>query len=344
MNISMNLNRFLGGARVAAMLLAGIFLIPGLRAQPTEQTVQSHFLFIFDTSKDMKPRGEAVQKTLNTLLATSLGGNLHAGDSIGVWTFGQSLQTKGYPLQSWNPNAAVSIASNLAKFVEAEHYVKSTHFEVLQPTLSRVVQDSERLTVLIFCDGESKMSGTPYDDAINQVLNEKSAEQKNAREPILIMLRSQLGQYVGCTMGLPPSPLNYPQFPPLPLPPAPPAPKLANLPPPAPVVVGQPLIIIGKKPAASVPPPVTSPPPAVVMVVPTNAPAPPTNPVVVKIVDLTPTNPPPVLPVSSSSGSQGSLLVGAGLLGAAIALGLVFWLRPHRKDASLITRSLNERK
>jgi hypothetical protein len=339
----MNSNEFLRSARVAIMLLAGIFLIPRLHAQPTEQTVQSRFLFIFDISKDMKSRGEAVQKTLNTLLATSLGGNLHAGDSIGVWTFAQSLQTKGYPLQSWNPDAAVSIASNLVKFVDAQHYVKNTHFEVLQPALNRVVQDSERLTVLIFCDGESKMSGTPYDDAINQVLKEKSAEQKNAREPIIIMLRSQLGQYVGCTVGLPPSPLNYPQFPPLPLPPPPAAPKPANLPPPAPVVVGQPLIIIGKKPAASLPPQVTSPPP-VVSVAPTNAIAPPTNPVVAKIVDLTPTNPPAVLPENSGSGSQGSLLVGAGLLGAAIALGLVFWLRPHRKDASLITRSLNERK
>jgi hypothetical protein len=189
------------------------------------------------------------------------------------------------------------------------------------------------------------MSGTPYDDAINQVLKEKSSEQKKAREPILIMLRSQLGQYVGCTVSLPPSSPNYPQFPPLPLPPMPsaPAPKPANLPPPAPVVVGQPLIIIGKKPAVSMPLPVTNPPPVVAPVVP-NASAPPTNPVVVKIVDLTPTNPPAVLPGSSGSGSQGSLLVGAGLLGAAIALGLVFWLRPHRKDASLITRSLNERK
>ncbi len=238
----------------------------------------------------------------------------------------------------------MSIASNLVKFVDAQHYAKSTHFEVLQPALNRVVQDSERLTVLIFCDGESKMSGTPYDDAINQVLKEKSAEQKKAHEPILIMLRSQLGQYVGCTIGLPPSPLNYPQFPPLPLPPAPSAPKPTNLPPPAPVVIGQPLIIIGKKPAASVLPPVTNTPPVIVPVMPTNAPAPPTNPVVVKTVDLIPTNLPAVLPGSSSSGSQGSLLVGAGLLGAAIALGLVFWLRPHRKDASLITRSLNERK
>ena len=183
--------------RLAAVLLAFVFMIPALRAQPTEQTVQSRFLFIFDTSKNMKPRLEALQKCLNILLATSLGGQMHAGDSMGVWTFNQALQTKGFPLQNWNPDNAVSIASNLVKFVGAQHYGKSTHFEVLQPSLNRVVQNSERLTVLIFCDGEGKISGTPYDDAINQVLQEKLAEQKNARQPLVIVLRSQLGQFVG---------------------------------------------------------------------------------------------------------------------------------------------------
>ena len=330
--------------RLAAVLLAFVFMIPAVRAQPTEQTVQSRFLFIFDTSKNMKPRLEALQKCLNTLLATSLGGQMHAGDSMGVWTFNQTLQTKGFPLQNWNPENAVSIASNMVKFVGAQHYGKSTHFEVLQPSLNRVVQNSERLTVLIFCDGEGKISGTPYDDAINQVLHEKLAEQKNARQPLVIVLRSQLGQFVAANIGLPPQLVSIPGFPPLPLPPPPPAPTPTNPPPPAPMVVGQPIIIIGKKPPASVPPPATNPPPVVAPVVPTNAPAPSTNPVVVKIVEPTPTNPPVALSKSSGSGSQGSLPVVAALLGVVIAFGLIFWLRPRHKDASLITSSLNDRK
>jgi hypothetical protein len=329
--------------RPAAVLLAFVFMIAAVRAQPTEQTVQSRFLFVFDTSKDMKPRFEALQKCLNVLLATSLGGQLHSGDSMGVWTFNQTLQTKGFPLQNWNPENAVGIASNMVKFVGAQHYGKNTHFEVLQPSLNRVVQNSERLTVLIFCDGEGKISGTPYDDAINQILHEKLAEQKNARQPLVIVLRSQLGQFVVANIGLPPQLVSIPGFPPLPLPPPPPASTPTN-PPPAPMIVGQPLIIIGKKPPASVPLPATNPPPVVAPVIPTNAPAPLTNPVVVKIVEPTPTNPPVVLSKSSGSGSQGSLPVVAALLGVVIAFGLIFWLRPHRKDASLITSSLNDRK
>jgi hypothetical protein len=343
MNKPIHRVHFLRRMQPAAMLLAAIFLMPVLHAQPTEQTVQSRFLFIFDTSKAMKPRLEATEKVLNTMLATSLLGQLHSGDSIGVWTFGQDLHTKGYPLQSWNPNAAVMIASNLMKFVDKQSYAKSTRLEALQPTLNRVVQNSQRLTVLVFCDGEGKISGTPYDAAISQVFKERLGDQKNAHQPFVIVFRSQLGQYVGCAMTLPPQPVNIPQFPPLPEPPLP-APKPVIAPKPAPVVMGQPLIIIGKKPVAYVPPPATIPPPVVAPVVPANAPAPPTNPVVAKAVDLEPANLPPASVEKSSSGSSGYLLVGAGLLGAAIALGLVFCLRPRRTDASLITRSLNDRK
>jgi len=340
---------------VIAALLAGMILLPGLRAQPTEQTVQNRFLFVFDTSHDMKSRGEAVEKTLNTLLATSLNGQLHAGDSMAVWTFGQDLRPADYPLQTWNPDNAVMIASNLVKFLGNQHYGKATRFEALQPLLNRVVQNSERLTVLIFCDGEAKFSGTPFDDGINQIFDQKRSDQKKAGQPVIIVLRSQLGQYVGCSMGLPPLPLNYPQFPPLPLPPPPPAPKVTNAPPPAPVVVTPPLIIIGTK-TDSRPPPklvptnlpaMTNPPPVVSSTGQTNVSAtPPANPVPANLPVQTtlPTNVAPSAPALADSGNKSLLVVGSALFGAAIALGLVFWLRPRPKDPSLITRSMDDRK
>jgi hypothetical protein len=355
MNTKMNKNIFPRRVAMIAALLAGMILIPALRAQPTEQTVQNRFLFIFDTSRDMKACGAALEKTLNTLLATSLSGQLHTGDSMGVWTFGQDLRPGDYPLQSWNPDNAVMIASNLVKFVGNQHYGKVARFEALQPLLNKVVQNSERLTVLIFCDGEAKFSGTPFDDGINQIFNQKRNDQKSAGQPFIIVLRSQLGQYVGCSMGLPPLPLTYPQFPPLPSPPPAPAAKVTNAPPPpAPVVSGQPLIIVGTKTVSSPPPPKALPtnPPAEIKSAPpeaqTNAAAPPlANSVTTNLsAQITmPTNvAAPSSPSPAASGGKIFPIIAAGLVGAAIALGLVFWLRPRPKDPSLITRSMNDRK
>jgi hypothetical protein len=250
MNKTLQPKIFFRSAQIFFALLAVIFLTPPAVAQPQRQ-VQSRWLFVFDTAKNMKPRIAAVQKSLNLMLATSCNGQLHAGDSIGVWTFGQKLQTGKYPLLEWNPDQAVVIASNLVKFVGGQSYAKSTHLETLEPLLDKVVQRSERLTVLIFCDGDGKMAGTPYAAAVNQALREKSAAQKKAGEPLVIVLRSQRGEYVGCALTLPPQTLSLPEFPPWPQPP--PAPKIVSPPPPAPVVMGQPLIIVGKNVTNSVP-------------------------------------------------------------------------------------------
>ncbi len=343
--------------RFFTVLLAFIFLIPRLQAQPTEQTVQNRFLFIFDTSRDMKARLDATQKELNTLLATSLSGQLHAGDSMGVWTFGQVLQTKDYPLQTWHPEAAVMIASNLVRFVGNRAYGKTTRFEVLQPALNTVVQDSERLTVLIFCDGETKFSGTPFDNGINQILDQKRAEQSTAAQPFVIVIRSQLGQFAGCSVNQPPAPINYLQFPPLPAPPTPPPLKPTNSPAPEPVVITQPLIIIGTKPAAKPTPTnaVPATPPAATNPPPTAAEAPANmvgTPAVTNVAGqqgiptntAIPATAQTSAPTNTNATSKSFLVIGSGLLGAAIALGIVFWRRPRRTDPSLITRSMNDRK
>jgi hypothetical protein len=365
MDIKMHLNKFLNLAGIVTALFAGIILIPELRAQPTEQTVQSRFLFVFETSHDMKLRLEATEKALNIALALSLNGQMHAGDSMGVWTFGQKLRPGDYPLQTWDPDNAVAIASNLVKFVDSQQYAKSARFEALQPVLNEVVQDSERLTVLIFCDGGGKFSGTPYDDGINQIFEQKSEAQKKTKQPFIIVLRSQLGQYIGCTVGLPPELLTYPQFPPLPAPP-PPAPKVTNTPAPAPVIVGQPLIIIGTKNKSNPPAPVavptnspamTNPPP---VVLPPVIPNPPPNAATVPPANLFATNlagqaAPPTnvaattgMPaprqLNSNTNNKRLIIVGAVLLVAASAMGIVIWLRSRQKDKSLITDSMNDPK
>ncbi|HEX3889411.1 MAG TPA: hypothetical protein VHX90_01055 [Verrucomicrobiae bacterium] len=340
-------DQFYSCARIFAVLLAGFFLIPAARAQPAGQrAVDNRFLLIFDASADMKKRVPMVQKALDNLFLTSLGKQLQPGDSVGVWTFDQDLRTGQFPLQDWFPEDAATIAADINSFIGKQHYSKTTRFDALQPLLNRVAQDSDRLTVLIFCDGETAMSGTPFDSGINQIFQQRQALQKTARQPFIIVLRAQLGQYVGCTVDFPPVPVNFPAFPPLPPPPAP-----TNQPPPAPPpkrVAIQSIIMIGTN-SETKPPPA---PPAPKLEV-TNSPLPaaPTNPVVETNVVLVPekistvqTNAPAPPPENSGSGSGGTLAVGAAFLVAAGGL-TVFMLRRSRKNshASLITRSMKKK-
>ncbi len=241
-------------------LLSGLFLAPALPAQPAAQKVENRCLLVFDTSAEMKRRLPAVQKALDALLAGSLNGDLHSNDTLGVWTFDQELRIGQFPLQRWEPDHAMVIASNITAFVRGQHYSKKTRMDALVPLLNQVARSSERLTVVIFCDGYGEIKGTPYDTGINQIFQQRQFERQQARLPIAIALRAQLGQYVDCLVSFPPQPVSLPVFPPLPEPPAPPKPAPAPAPPrPIP-----PLIIIGTPPTNRVPPPKpapTNPPP-----------------------------------------------------------------------------------
>lgn len=227
-------------ARISLAPLAAIFLIPQLHAQD----IQTRFLLIFDTSQDMKSRLKDEQLEINQLLATSMAGQLHDGDSIGVWTFDQALHAGQFPLVTWVPENARQVAENLNKFVRQQHYSGTGRLAALQPVLNEVIQHSPRLTVIIFCDGEDKLNWTPYSDGINRLFQERQDELKRARQPFILLLRLQLGQYVGCTVNFPPGMLNFPDFPPFPLPPQPKPAAAPPAPMPAPRTA-PPLIIVG---------------------------------------------------------------------------------------------------
>src|ERR1700734_1414134 len=103
--------------RILFALFAGIFLISKSHAQPAMQPIENRFLLIFGTSADMKKRVPMVQKALDNLFVTSLGGQLQSGDSIGVWTFDQDLRTGQFPLQYWVPEDGATIAADIDSFV-----------------------------------------------------------------------------------------------------------------------------------------------------------------------------------------------------------------------------------
>jgi len=337
---------------IFAVLLAGIFLVPAGRAQPAMRNGDNRFLLIFDTSSDMKRRLPAVQKALNDILAASTNGLLYPGDSIGVWTFDQDLRRGQFPLQHWDPDNGAGIASDINAFIGKQRYAKTTSFDALLPLLNRVVQDSERLTALIFFDGKGEIHGTPYDVGINQaIFQQRQSEREKARLPIIIGLRSQRGQYIGCMVSFPPQPVSLPQFPPLPPPPAPPVPPPAP-PPPVRSVAVPPLIIVGTTITNHVPPsapkPVPANPPPMVI---TSTPAPVvTNevkpPIVVPlmqtsavpaqpqiaVVPLTTTNAiaAPIAPPleSSNTGHKDALAIGVAFLAGGL---VVFMFRRARK-------------
>ncbi len=235
------------GLRWFSALLLALCLV-GRSSGQTLAEPPGRWLLIFDTSADMNRWLAGTTTELQNLFFQSMSGQLHPGDSVGVWTFANKLQTGRYPLFNWQPGNAAEEAARLIDFLDYQKYIGKTKFAVLRPALRQVIENSQRLTILIFCDGKDELKLTPYDDGINATFRAMQADRKRVKDPFVVVIRTQNGSFVGATVNLPPGSLDFPVFPPLPLPaevaPANVAPEVLPVIP-APPPPAAPLVIVG---------------------------------------------------------------------------------------------------
>jgi len=344
------------------LLLVGFFLAAGGRVHAQEP---NRFLLIFETSPGLKKNLPALQQTLDGMFSSNLQHELQDNDDLAVWTVDRDLHMGTFPLASWSPDDAEMYSSRLKDFLGRQSFTRHATLAAVQPLLNRVIKTSPQLTVLIFCDGQSNLLGTPYDNGVNTILKKAVAESKSTPALFVIVLRSSQGECLGCSVNRLPGLLNFPKFPPPPKP----EPSLAVKPAPAVVPVAAPvpaLIIVGTKvgtnPAALSPPalvPVANPPaknlppvsnpPAPVKSVPAlvpPVPAPAVTAIPSPAVVRPPMSVPPIATAAvvadtpPDSGFQKLIFISSGLL--VVALGLVVWLatRSRRPRGSLITSTM----
>ena len=221
-----------------------------LCAQTNPPPAPGRYLFIVDTSAAMKRYAPAAYKAVENLLLSSMSAQLKRGDTVGVWTFNEQLFAGRLPLQVWSPETAALVNTNVLSFLKTQAFSGASRFETVVPTLSRVVENSDRLTVLLVSDGNEEISGTPFDWQIQTALGNSFKAQQKARMPFITVLRAQHGEFVNAFVNRAPWPVEFPQFPPESKTAV--APKVTPQPKPLVTNTTPPLILIGKKPEPTV--------------------------------------------------------------------------------------------
>jgi hypothetical protein len=247
--IDLKASRLAKWIRCFPVLLAVLMLSGRASGQSVTEPPQ-RWLLIFDTSVTMQRWLPGTTTELQNLFYGSMSEELRAGDSVGIWVFDEKLHTDRCLPFTWQPAKAADETSQLKDFLTQQRYSGSTKFSVLGPVLQRVIAGSQRLTIVLFCDGKDELKLTPYDDNINRAFHAMQADRKKAKEPFILVVRTQLGKFVGATVNLPPGSLDFPAFPPLPV-----SDKPVQTHPPvsvqpaesAPVVTAPPLVIVGTK-------------------------------------------------------------------------------------------------
>jgi hypothetical protein len=229
MNSRSTMRRILAAAPLG--VLAGMLLCAA-RSQADgplahHRHMENRFLFVIDTSSAMKSRTNGLEEAVTSLLASDMKGELRKGDTIGLWTYSDSLST-AFPMQVWSEAKRDDIINGVREHLHILLYDKRSHLEKAWPAIHQVVAASERLTVVLIFDGTDVIKGTPFDKDINSLHKQYARAFRSAHEPFVTILAARDGAIFDYTINHPSSVMVPHMADPLP-------PPETNAPPPEPV-------------------------------------------------------------------------------------------------------------
>jgi hypothetical protein len=147
---------------------------------------------------------------VESLLGSGMGGQLHAGDTLGLWTFNENLYTGRFPLQTWRAEDKEAITGRLLTFLKDRGYEKQSRLEPVLFAIRSLIEKSDHLTVILFSDGGEPLLGTPFDGRINDFYRLRRAEQQRGRMPFITVLRAAFGRITDYTVTAAPLPVEMP--------------------------------------------------------------------------------------------------------------------------------------
>src|SRR6516164_2708543 len=118
---------------VALCALVALLLLPCPLFAQTNSATTHRCLLVVETSRSMQRRAQGVSKTVKEFLDSGLHGQLRDGDSVGLWTFGDSLITNQF--LPWTTQTKMGLALRVADFLQPATYEKKTGLDKVLPEI-----------------------------------------------------------------------------------------------------------------------------------------------------------------------------------------------------------------
>jgi hypothetical protein len=193
----------------------------------------SKFLFVIDTSSGMGKLDLANRQTLFDLIYTGVNHQMQPFDTFGVWTFNTKVYAGEYPMQVYETDKLLELASRATFFLKSKKYTGKCEMDVAIVNLASLLRSVKDVNFFILTDGVTPVHGTPFDEPINQVFKQRAAEQRKAAKPFILTLAVRAGTMTKAQVTLPGEDIDLP-----------PAPVIVQAKPPAPAPKPEPKALI----------------------------------------------------------------------------------------------------
>ena len=182
-----------------------------LAAPKTTAPEGDRFLFVVETSNAMLPFEHAGRQAVFDLIYSGVGGQIHSNDTIGVWTFGETVHAGLFPVQVWLPDQKLQLAGQVGLFVKNQHYDKQAHLDRVIQNLLPLAKAVKDVTILIVTGHDVVWKGTTFDEEINLAYGKAASEHSNPKLPLITTLVVRNGDIVRRLVTVAGEPIPLPQ-------------------------------------------------------------------------------------------------------------------------------------
>jgi hypothetical protein len=188
-------------------------LLGTISAQAVLRPVENRYLFILETSKEMKREASQAKNVLIQLLYTGVMGQMRAGDTFGVWTYDTTLHAGGIAMQTFTTEDRETITRRTSEYLDSLKFAGEAHLEfALLPAL-KLATNSPNLTVIIISDGKQAVAGTPFDKEIRALHKKYYDELREAKLPFVTVLVANKGEFISYAVNSALGPIRVPRLP-----------------------------------------------------------------------------------------------------------------------------------
>ena len=177
----------------AALVLLGF----GVMAAADKQG--GRFLFLVETSSAMDGNKVALRKSLHSIIESGLDGQIQYGDTIGLWTYNDKMNTS-FPMVIWSLEHVQDITNAVDFWMAKQKFVHRGEFSKVMPFLQNVIKPSEKLTIIWISTGNDKVTGTPFDSAIDDLHKEFRDDFRKQQIPFVTLLVVRKGAITDFTV------------------------------------------------------------------------------------------------------------------------------------------------
>ena len=185
--------------RITAGFVCAIWVLFCTGVSAAAEKQEGRFLFLIETSAAMDANKPALRRSLQSVIESGLNGQMRYGDTIGLWTYNDKLDT-AFPMVIWRREHVQDVTNAVNFWMAKQKFVRRGDMSKVMPLLQNVIKSSQKLTIIWISTGNDKITGTPFDFSIDELHKEFRDDFRKQHIPFVTLLAVRKGAVTDFTV------------------------------------------------------------------------------------------------------------------------------------------------